>query len=155
VAIRFRPDALFLPLGLGLLAVAVYAYYAIVMRPATWPHVDALVVSSRVVTRPTGTYGRDMHSAELVLRLAAAHSPRDVATGSGWSSSSYRSIRSHVDKYPAGLRMKVAVNPDDRNDVRYDFGPTELNLIAPGIFVLLGITFSAIGVHAVRRGRAT
>ncbi len=149
MAIRFRVESFFLLVGLGLLAGASYAYYAIVMRPASWPQVDAHIVSSRVVNPG----GPNSYAPELVFRLDADGSTRDVKIAPSWSSSSYGVVRSHVDQYPSGRRVKVAVNPGDRDDLRYEVGPTMTNMIAPGVLGLLGVVFSAVGAIAMRAGR--
>ena len=143
---RFRVEAFFLLAGLGLLAGAVYAYYAIVVRPAEWPHADALIVSSRVVNPK----GPNKYSPELVFRLAAGDSTRDVTVAPSWSSSSYDVMRSHVDRFPAGGRVTVAVNPDNPDDVRYDLGVTIANMILPGVLGTMGAVFVLIGAIAMR-----
>ncbi len=147
MASRFRVEVFFLLVGLGLLAGGIYAYYAIVVRPASWPQADALVVSSRVVNPKSP----NSYAPELVFRLTVDDSTRDVTIAPSWSSSSYDVVRGHIDQFPPCGRVKVAVNPRNPADVRYDLGVTVTNMIAPGVLGLLGLVFTAIGVFA-RRG---
>ena len=149
MAIRFRVEAFFLLVGLGLLAGGIYTYYTIVVRPASWPQADGLIVSSRVVNPK----GPSTYAPELVFRLTEDDSTRDVTITPSWSSSSYDVVRGHVDKFPAGGRVKVAVNPQNPRDVRYDLGVTMANMIAPGVLGTLGVVFAAIGWIAMRAGR--
>ena len=150
MASRFRVELVFLVVGLGLLAGGIYAYYAIVVRPASWPQADALVVSSRIVNPKSP----NSYSPELVFRLTADDSTRDVKIAPSWSSSSYDVVRGHVDQFPAGRRVKVAVNPGNPADVRYDLGVTMANMIVPGVLGLLGLVFTAVGMFARRGERA-
>ena len=147
MAIRFRVEALFLLVGLGLLAGGIYAHYAIVLRPAEWPQADALIVSSRVVNPK----GPNKYSPELIFRLGVGDSSRDVRIAPSWSSSSYDVMRTHVDRFPAGARVKVAVNPHNPEDVRYDLGVTVANMILPGVLGTLGVVFALVGAIAMRR----
>jgi hypothetical protein len=140
----------FAAIGAALLAGAAYAYHAIVTRPLSWPKVAADVVSSRVVNprKP------DQLQAEIVLDVRDDPSPRRVTIVPTWSSSSHASVKAFVDGYPAGARIEVAVNPGDRNDVRFDLGATLTNLMLPGILGVIGGLFALVGgVVALRPAR--
>ena len=146
---RFGVDTVFLIVGLGLLAGAVYAYNVIVVRPQSWPQTDALIVSSRVVNPK----GPSSYAPELVFRLDAGGSTRDVTISPSWSSSSYDMVHGHVERFPAGRRVQVAVNPRNPGDLRYDLTPSMANLILPGVLGLMGLMFAVIGVFTARADR--
>src|SRR5262249_28579962 len=110
--------AVFLVLGLALLAGGAAWYHHDVERPLAWPRAHATVASSGVVNpRNPGE-----HSPELVLRIETAGAPRQVTVRPGWSSGSYDMVKSHVERFPAGSAVEVALNPADANDVRYELG---------------------------------
>jgi hypothetical protein len=142
----------FAAVGVALLAGAAYAYHAVVTRPLAWPKVAADVVSSRVVTprKP------DQLQAEIVLDVRDGPSPRRVTIVPSWSSSSHAAVKAYVDGYPAGASIDVAVNPADRDDVRFELGATLTNLILPGVLGVLGAVFAVIaGVVALRPAAAS
>ena len=147
--VRIGVEAVLLILGAGLLAGAAYAYDLIVLRPASWPHADALVISSRV----TNPRGPDEYAPEIVFRLADGASTRDVKVTPSWRSNSYDLVRRHVERFPPGHHLMVAVNPDARDDVRYDLTRSVTNLIVPGILGVLGVGFTAAGTIALRAAR--
>src|SRR5262245_10221074 len=122
-------SAVFLLVGLALLGSGGAWYYYGVQRPLDWPRAEATVVSSRVIN----PRNPNQHKPELVLRLQDADGPRQVTVRGSWDSGSYDLVKSHVDRYPPGSIVEVAINPDDANDVRYDLGATLTNLIGPGI----------------------
>jgi hypothetical protein len=141
----------FVAVGAALLGGAAYAYHATVTRPLSWPKAPADVVSSRVVNprKP------DQLQAEVVLDVRDGASPRRVTIVPSWSSSSHAAVKAYVDGYPAGARIEVAVNPERRDDVRFELGATLSNLILPGVLGLLGAVFALIGgVVALRPGAA-
>lgn len=133
-------------IGVGLLACAVYAYDVTVVRPQSWPQSDALIVSSRVVNPK----GPDTYAPQLVFRLDAGGSTRDVTIAPSWSSNSYEMVHGHVARFPAGAHVKVAVNPADPGDLRYDLTLSITNLLLPGILGLLGLGFAGGGALAWR-----
>ena len=121
------------------------------MRPASWPRADALIVSSRIVNPG----GPSSYSPELVFRLGSGDAFRDVTVAPSWSSSSYGVVRGHIDRFPAGQRVTVAVNPGDPQDVRYDLTLSMSNLLLPGVLGLLGLVFTGVGMFALRAGTAS
>jgi len=137
---------IFLVIGVGLLLGAAYAYDRIVRQPRAWPQSDALVVSSRVIN----PRGPAHYAPELIFRLGEAESTRDVRIAPPWSSSSYNVVQSHVERFPSGARVNVAVNPADPSDVRYDLTLSVENLLVTGALGLLGLVFAGIGVIAGR-----
>ena len=143
---RFGVETVFLVVGVGLLLGAAYAYERIVRQPRTWPQSDALVVSSRVIN----PRGPAHYSPELVFRLGEGNAARDVRLAPSWSSSSYGVVQSHVERFPAGARVNVAVNPGDPSDVRYDLTLSVENLLVTGVLGLLGLVFAGIGLIAGR-----
>ena len=148
---RFRlgVEHVFLVVGLAMLAGAWVAYDLTVRRPRTWPQTDALVVSSRVVN----PRGPDSYSPEIVFRYDAAGEQRDVAIVPSWSTSVYGTVRAHVDEYPAGATLRVAVNPDDPLDIRYDLSSSLMNLLLPGVLGLMGLIFGGVGVGVIAANR--
>ena len=148
---RFRlgVEHVFLVVGLAMLAGAWVAYDLTVRRPRTWPQTDALVVSSRVVN----PRGPDSYSPEIVFRYDAAGERRDVTIVPSWSTSVYGTVRAHVDQYPAGATARVAVNPDDPLDIRYDLSSSLINLLLPGVLGLMGLIFGGIGVGVIAANR--
>ena len=147
---RFGVETIFLVIGVGLLLAAVYAYDRIVRQPQTWPQSDALVVSSRVIN----PRGPAHYAPELVFRLGRGDGTRDVRIAPSWSSSSYSVVQRHIERFPAGARVSVAVNPGDANDLRYDLTLSLENLLVSGILGLLGLVFAAIGLIAGRPWRS-
>jgi hypothetical protein len=139
--------AVFLVVGLALLGAGGAWYYYAVERPLTWPRTDATVVSGRVIN----PRNPNQHKSELVLRVQTAGGPRQVTVRGSWDSSSYDMVKSHVDRYPPGSTVEVAINPADENDVRYDLGGTLTNLIGPGILGIMGLIFTGIGVGTLAR----
>jgi hypothetical protein len=144
----FGAALVFLVVGIGLLLGAAYAYDLIVRQPRTWPQTDALVVSSRVVN----PRGPAHYSPELVFRLEEVGGARDVRVSPSWSSSSFNVVQSHVGRFPPGVRVKVAVNPADASDVRYDLTLSVENLLVTGVLGLMGAVFAGIGLIAGRAG---
>lgn len=138
--------AVFLVVGLTLLTAAAYAYEWIVREPRTWPHRNALVVSSRVISPRTPS----QYSPELVLQLDESGSTRTVLISPRWSSSSYTAVEAHVGRFPAGERVTVAVNPRNPSDVRYDLTSSMANLAVPAVLGLLGLFFTSVGFFAGR-----
>jgi hypothetical protein len=128
-----------LAIGAALLALAAYAYYAIAVRPLSWGMAEARVASSRVVNPKRREY-----LAEIVLDVYDGASPRRVKTVTKWGGPRWMMQR-YVDGYPAGAGVAVAVNPKDRDDVRFELGPTPPNLIAPVAFALIGVVFVLLG----------
>ncbi len=133
-------EAVFLCVGIGLLAGAALAYYLIVARPLSWPRTDARVIASRVVNPVNPA----QHQPELVLELNEGGRVRQVTTASSWNSSSYAAVRAYVDGYPPGANVEVAVNPADADDVRHELGATIANLILPGALAVLGAVFALV-----------
>jgi hypothetical protein len=146
---RFGVETIFLVIGVGLLLAAAYAYERIVRQPRTWPQSEALIVSSRVIN----PRGPAHYSPELILRLGEGESAREVRIAPRWSSSSYNVVQSHVERFPAGERVSVAVNPADAADVRYDLTLSVENLLVTAILGLLGLVFAGIGLIAGRSRR--
>ena len=126
---RIGFDAVFLIIGVGLLAGGAYAYNLIVLQPASWPQVNALVVSSRVIN----PRGPAEYAPELVFRLDEGESTRDVKVTPSWRSKSYDLVHRHVARFPAGRHVSVAVTPNARADVRYDLTLSAENLLVPGV----------------------
>jgi hypothetical protein len=60
-------------------------------------------------------------------------------------------VRAYVDGYPAGTRLEVAVNPADRDDVRFELGATLTNLLLPGVLAFLGAIFALVGAVVALR----
>jgi hypothetical protein len=147
---RFPVEFVFLIIGAGLLAGAIYAYDRIVVQPRSWPQAAALVVSSRVINPG----GPDKYAPELVFRVDRGGSARDVTITPSWTSSSYAVVRSHIERFPAGRQIDVAVNPGNPGDLRYDLTLSAENLIVPGVLGLLGAVFAAIGALTLRGRRA-
>lgn len=142
-------ETIFLVIGLALLGGGGAWYYFDVERPLSWPTVDAVVVSSRVVN----PRNPNQHKPELVLRVLTAGGSRQVTITGTWSSSSYDMVKSHVDRFAAGTRIEVAVNPKNDADVRYELGPTLTALIGPGILGLMGFIFAGVGLWTFRQAR--
>lgn len=142
-------EALFVVIGVALLGGSVAWYYYGVQRPLTWPRADAVVVSSRVIN----PLDPGQYKPELVLQLESEGRTREVTVTPFWSSGSYAMVKSHVDRYPTGSRVEVAVNPADQADVRYALGPTAANLIGPGALAFMGLLFAGIGIGLWRRAR--
>jgi hypothetical protein len=71
-----------------------------------------------------------------------------------WSSSSYNVVQSHVERFSAGSRVNVAVNPADASDLRYDLTLSFANLLVPGVLGLFGVVFAGIGLIAGRARRS-
>ncbi len=142
-------ETIFLVIGLALLGGGGAWYYFDVERPLSWPTADAVVVSSRVVN----PRNPNQHKPELVLRVLTAGAGRQVTITGTWSSSSYDMVKRHVDRFPAGTRIEVAVNPNNDADVRYELGPTLITLIGPGILGIMGFIFAGIGLWAFRHAR--
>ena len=140
-------ETIFLVIGLALLGGGGAWYYYQVERPLFWPRVEAVIVSSRVVN----PIGPNQHKPELVFRLQAGEISRQVTITGAWSSSSYDMVKSHVDRYPAGSTIEVAVNPDNAVDLRYELGPTFSNLIGPGVVGVMGAIFTVIGLWTMTR----
>lgn len=143
---RFGVETVFLIVGVALLIAAGYAYDRIVRQPRAWPQSEALVVSSRVIN----PRGPAHYAPELVFRLGKGDGARDVRIAPSWSSSSYGVVQRHVDRFPAGARVSVAVNPADASDVRYDLTLSVENLLVTGVLGLLGLVFAGIGLIAGR-----
>lgn len=141
---------MFLVVGVALLAGGAYAYHAIVMRPLSWPKGDAVVASSRVVNpkRPTE------YRPEIVFELNDGRGLRRVTIVPSWSSSSYDLVRAYVERYPAGARVAVAINPSNSDDVRYELGPTATSLMLPGVLGGIGLLFSVVGIVVILRPTA-
>ncbi len=139
---KFRFEYLFVLVGLALLAGGGLWYEFEVRRPATWPRVEALVVASRVINPG----GPSDYTPEITLRYESGGTVREPVIVPSWQSSSYDMVRSHVDQYPAGSRIPVAINPDDPDDARYQIGAVGMNLFGPAIFTTLGLVFSGIGL---------
>ena len=146
---RFGIETIFLVIGVGFLLGATYAYDRIVRQPRTWPQSDALIVSSRVIN----PRGPAHYSPELMFRLGGGESTRDVRIAPRWSSSSYTVVQSHIERFPSGARVKVAVNPTDPSDLRYDLTSSVENLLVTGVLGLLGVVFAGIGLIAGRARR--
>jgi hypothetical protein len=140
----WRPGVhhVFVLIGMALLGVGAVWYQFGVYRPQTWPRVEAEVISSRVINPK----GPQSFTPELVLRYEVGGSQRQPVLVPDWTSGSYDFVRAHVDRYPAGTRLQVAVNPEDPDDARYEIGATLMNLIGPAIFAFLGVVFGGIGV---------
>jgi hypothetical protein len=68
-----------------------------------------------------------------------------------WNSGSYDLVKAHVDRYPAGSTVSVAINPADAADVRYELGMTLTNMIGPGALGVMGLLFAAIGGWVLTR----
>ena len=140
----------FLIVGHGLLAGGPDWYHNQVRLPQSWPRVEAVVTSSQVINpRNPGQY-----KPEIVFQLADG-TGRQVAVRPSWDSSSYTLVKGHVDRYPAGSHLDVAVNPADRNDVRYELGPTLTNMIGPVVLGTMGLLFSSVGAWTLIRKGAT
>jgi hypothetical protein len=139
--------AVFLVVGLALLGGGGAWYHYGVQRPLAWPRSEATVVSSRVIN----PRDPNQHKPELVLRVQTAGGPREVTVRGSWDSSSYDMVKRHVDRYPPGSTVEVAINPADERDVRYELGATLTNLIGPGILGIMGLIFSGIGVGTLAR----
>jgi hypothetical protein len=148
---RLRVQHAFLVVGIGLLAGAVVAYDLTVRRPRTWPQADATVVSSRVVNPKNP----NQYTAEIVFRVEEPSAVRDVTIIPSWSTSAYDMARAQVERYPAGARVRVHVNPRNPNDLRYDLDTSWLTLFLPGLLGVLGLVFTAVGLLAERFDRAT
>jgi len=82
----------------------------------TWPRASAEVVSSRVIN----VSGPQKLQPELVFRYDAAGQSRERIIVPNWSSASYGMVRRFVDRYPAGRRLMVGVNPEDPDDIAYE-----------------------------------
>lgn len=145
---HFGVATIFLIIGVGLLLGAAYAYEKIVRQPQTWPQSEALVVSSRVIN----PRGPAHYSPELVLRLGEGDGARDVRLTPSWSSSSFSVVQSHIERFPEGGRVSVAVNPANPSDVRYDLTHSVENLMVTGVLGLLGAVFAGVGWFAGRAG---
>lgn len=145
---QFGLAMVFLVVGVGLLLGAAYAYDSIVRQPRAWPQSDALVVSSRVVN----PRGPAHYSPELVFRLGEGSATRDVRLAPSWSSSSYSVVHSHIERFPSGARVNVAVNPADASDVRYDLTHSVENLLVTGVLGFMGLVFAGVGLIAGRWG---
>lgn len=146
---RFGVETVFLIVGVALLIAAGYAYDRIVRQPRAWPQSEALVVSSRVIN----PRGPAHYSPELVFRLGDGESARDVRIAPSWSSSSYNVVQRHVERFPAGARVSVAVNPADASDVRHDLTHSVENVLVSGILGLFGLVFTGIGFITGRSRR--
>ncbi len=142
-------EIVFVVVGLALLGGGGAWYYYDVERPLSWPRVEAVVVSSRVIN----PRNPNQHKPELVLRIQPGGSSRQVTITGRWDSSSYDMVKSHVDRYPAGAHIEVAVNPENDADVRYALGPTVTNLIGPGVVSFMGILFAGVGIGMWARAR--
>jgi len=136
--------AVFLVVGIAMLGGAVFAYYWSIERPRSWPHTEAIVVSSRVINPG----GPSRYSPEITLRLADGSATRDVRLTPSWSSSSYRIVQAHLERFPAGQPIEVAVNPANPADVRYDLTLSWANLIVPGALGLMGLLFTGVWYFA-------
>ncbi|MFN0304851.1 MAG: DUF3592 domain-containing protein [Burkholderiales bacterium] len=135
-------ETTFVVVGLALFGSGGAWYYYDVERPLSWPRVEAVVVSSRVIN----PLNPNQHKPELVLHLQASGGIRQVTITGRWDSSSYDMVKSHVDRYPAGARIEAAVNPENDADVRYALGRTGTNLIGPGVVGFMGILFAGVGI---------
>jgi hypothetical protein len=141
--------AVFLLVGLALLGGGGAWYHYAVQRPLTWPRAEATVLSSRVVN----PRNPNQHSPELTLRVQTGGATREVTVRRSWSSSSYDMVKGHVDQYPAGSTVEVAINPADETDVRYELGATLTSLIGPAVLGLMGLVCSGIGAWTLARSR--
>jgi hypothetical protein len=61
-------------------------------------------------------------------------------------------VQAHLSRFPEGTTIRVAVNPADASDVRYDLAASVTNLVVPVAIGAMGLIFTAIGFFAVRRG---
>lgn len=136
----------FIGVGVGLLTGAAYWYYAGVYLPTTWPRVEAEVVSSRVIN-PSGPTA---YTAELTFRYQVAGATRERRIVPSWNSSSYDLVRDFVDRYPAGRRLPVGVNPASPDDVAYELEASGMTLAGPAGLAVLGLVFGGIGVAFLR-----
>lgn len=139
---RLGVEHLFLVIGLGLLAGALFWYDYSVRRPLTWPRADAKILASRVVN----SEGPSTFTPELILRYRAGGQLRERTLVANWSSGSYDAVRQYVDGYPAGGELSVAVNPADPDDVRYELGWTLMNLLGPLALGTMGVVFAGVYV---------
>lgn len=149
---RERPDItlwLFLLVGLGLLAGAMWWTYAGVYQPMGWPRTTGEVISSRVINPSSPS----QYQGELVFRYDAAGSARELTVVHSWSSSSYDMVRRFVDGYPAGRRLPLGVNPANPDDVAYELDWTFGAMVGPLALGLLGAIFAGIGVFVARLSR--
>ena len=112
-------EAALIVVGLALLGGSGASYYYGVQRPLSWPRTQAVVVSSRVIN----PRDPNQYTPELVLRLERGERRDQVTLTGSWSSASYDTVKSHVDRYPSGSSTEVAVNPEDDTDVRYELAP--------------------------------
>jgi len=111
------------PAGVGLIGVGVHLVRKEVGAMITWPRVDAVVVSSRVV-EGSSTGGRGpVYSPGLKLKYTVAGKEYILdAEMSGWATSSHASSEEIVDEYPPGSHHMVPYNPADPNEVRMQLG---------------------------------
>lgn len=141
-----RPQLIFIVAGLLLVAGAGLWVYLSIIQPRSWPQAEALVVSSRVINPG----GPGQYTTELVLRTRENETDRDVTLVSSWTSASYDLVRKQVDKYVPGRSLRVAVNPSDPKDLRYDLDVTLMNMTGPGVLAILGLVFGGIGMWFMR-----
>jgi len=141
------------PVGVGLIGVGVHLVRKEVGAMITWPRVDAVVVSSRVVEGSSTGSSRGsgpVYSPGLKLKYTVAGKEyiRDAGM-SGWATSSHASSEEIVDKYPPGSHHMVPYNPADPNEVRMQLGGYLDTFSGPLICLVLGFAFVLPGLWRV------
>lgn len=112
----------------------------------TWPPVDAVVVSSRILEHPTPS--GSLYATELQFSFAVNGNPITGAFVFPHESTSRERKQKQTDQYPVGSHHRILFNPGDPSEVRINPGynvdffviPVFLSGVA-SIFVVLAGAF--------------
>ncbi len=136
--------------GLGALAGTIFFARKQLDILNRWPVVDAEVVRSEVTTGRDSD-GDTMYGAEVEFRFQYNGSEQTAVADRGWRTSSRNSMRRLTEKFAAGTRHPIRVNPEDPGDIRFNAAYSFEFFGVPLFMSGFAIVFLLIGIAVLRK----
>ncbi len=140
--------AIFTPLGLLFLGIALWTANRQYTIMNTWPTVEAEVTKSQVshYTSRSNSGSSIMYQTEVEFRYTIAGKEYTTPSTPGYSTSNYPAMKRIADTYAPGTRHSIQYNPADPNDIRFMTGYSFTFFLVPVVFGGLGLVFAGIGL---------
>ncbi len=142
---------IFLPIGIVILAVAVWLAEQRREILKTWPEVQAEVTHSEL-TYSRSRSGSSMYSAQYVFRYTANGREYITRDGPGYSTSSYSSMEGKAKQYAPGTRHPIRYNPANPQEIRIEAGYNLSTFGIPLMVAAMGLVFAGLGLGVLRGG---
>ena len=137
--------------GLACCMGAVYMGINNYAATQTWPTTQATVTRSAIETTRDHD-GMPVYRLRVEFDYEGDQHPKHAAGQSIYVSGSYAWIAERHERFPAGSRHQIRVNPRDAADIRFDLENPLLNWLPTAGLGLFGFIFAAIGAALIRWG---